>query len=239
MEIFSYIVSGELEHQDSMGNLEIMKRGDIQVRPIESKETNWFWLIFRTFPPAIRWLRRARVSRILNITEIKSSRRITFRYGWIPARDVWHQNTTLGQGTPLLLTAHGWYVHSHFTDEEKKNTLRQIVAPLGATSVVDEREGTGPAPIHAGVSVFASILSPSAVVTQAYPANSVERKAYIHVVQTSGYNTGPATGARVKVNGGLELGEGDGAFATGEDGDKIEIENVGDKPAEFLLFNIE
>lgn len=32
MEIFSYILSGELEHQDSMGNLEIMKRGDIQVR---------------------------------------------------------------------------------------------------------------------------------------------------------------------------------------------------------------
>lgn len=31
MEIFTYIVSGELEHKDSMGNLEIMKRGDIQV----------------------------------------------------------------------------------------------------------------------------------------------------------------------------------------------------------------
>lgn len=31
MEIFSYIVSGELEHKDSMGNLEIMKRGDVQV----------------------------------------------------------------------------------------------------------------------------------------------------------------------------------------------------------------
>lgn len=31
MEIFSYIVSGELEHKDSMGNTEIMKRGDVQV----------------------------------------------------------------------------------------------------------------------------------------------------------------------------------------------------------------
>lgn len=31
MEIFSYIVNGELEHKDSMGNLEIMKRGDLQV----------------------------------------------------------------------------------------------------------------------------------------------------------------------------------------------------------------
>lgn len=33
MEIFSYIVSGELEHRDSMGNLEIIKRGDVQVSP--------------------------------------------------------------------------------------------------------------------------------------------------------------------------------------------------------------
>ena len=32
-EIFSYIVSGELEHKDSMGNREVMKRGDVQVCP--------------------------------------------------------------------------------------------------------------------------------------------------------------------------------------------------------------
>ncbi|SCZ92277.1 BZ3500_MvSof-1268-A1-R1_Chr5-2g07755 [Microbotryum saponariae] len=30
-EIWSYIISGELEHRDSLGNLEIMKRGDIQM----------------------------------------------------------------------------------------------------------------------------------------------------------------------------------------------------------------
>ncbi|KZT70862.1 RmlC-like cupin [Daedalea quercina L-15889] len=30
-EIFSYIVSGQLEHQDSMGNREILKRGDLQM----------------------------------------------------------------------------------------------------------------------------------------------------------------------------------------------------------------
>ena len=30
-EIFSYIVDGELEHRDSLGNLEIMKRGEIQM----------------------------------------------------------------------------------------------------------------------------------------------------------------------------------------------------------------
>ncbi|KAJ7729842.1 RmlC-like cupin domain-containing protein [Mycena maculata] len=30
-EIFTYVVSGELEHKDSMGNIEILKRGDIQL----------------------------------------------------------------------------------------------------------------------------------------------------------------------------------------------------------------
>lgn len=30
-EIFSYVVDGELEHKDSMGNIEILKRGDVQL----------------------------------------------------------------------------------------------------------------------------------------------------------------------------------------------------------------
>lgn len=30
-EIFSYILSGELSHKDSMGNVETMKRGDVQM----------------------------------------------------------------------------------------------------------------------------------------------------------------------------------------------------------------
>jgi redox-sensitive bicupin YhaK (pirin superfamily) len=30
-EIFSYIISGELAHKDNMGNVETMRRGDIQM----------------------------------------------------------------------------------------------------------------------------------------------------------------------------------------------------------------
>lgn len=65
------------------------------------------------------------------------------------------------------------------------------------------------------------------------------RKAYVHVVQTSGYNAKTSKGATVKINGGLELKEGDGSFAMGKSGDKLEIENIGDVPAELIVFDIE
>ncbi|CAB5296697.1 unnamed protein product [Rhizophagus irregularis] len=48
-EIFSYIISGELQHKDSMGNVEILKRGDVNSQQLEQE------------------------SRILNITYINSS----------------------------------------------------------------------------------------------------------------------------------------------------------------------
>lgn len=41
------------------------------------------------------------------------------------------------------------------------------------------------------------------------------------------------------MNGGLELSEGDGAFAWGAAGDKLHIENVGSTPAEVLVFDLE
>jgi redox-sensitive bicupin YhaK (pirin superfamily) len=142
------------------------------------------------------------------------------------------------------------YYTRHFTDEEKKDKLVQIVAPLLSSKdskVVDEREGAGPVPIHAPVSVYASILSPATTVEHSFtapaPGESLS-KAYIHVIQTSGYNAKNARsksegGARVIVNGGLELGEGDGAFAMGSTGDKWDIENIGEGDAELLVFDIE
>jgi hypothetical protein len=65
----------------------------------------------------------------------------------------------------------------------------------------------------------------------------------MHVVQTSGYNTGPGTGATVKVKGEggveAELREGDGTYIFGESGNDIQVENVGGKVAEVLLFDLE
>lgn len=135
--------------------------------------------------------------------------------------------------------------YRHFTDNEKKNALVQVVAPLSSSAVIDAREGKGPVPIHAGISVFASILTPGATVTHRLGAKPLPgRKAYIHVIQTSGYNAGPGNtnGAAVRINGGVQLQEGDGAFVTSTgagEGDAIEFESVGSMPAEFLVFDIE
>ncbi|CAB4487238.1 unnamed protein product [Rhizophagus irregularis] len=39
-EIFSYIISGELQHKDSMGNVEILKRGDVNSQHIFEDDWN-------------------------------------------------------------------------------------------------------------------------------------------------------------------------------------------------------
>lgn len=43
----------------------------------------------------------------------------------------------------------GYYAR-HFTDEQKKDKLCKIVAPVGTEGVVDERDGLGPTPVSTG-----------------------------------------------------------------------------------------
>lgn len=64
----------------------------------------------------------------------------------------------------------------------------------------------------------------------------------MHVVQTSGYNSGAASGASVRIEGdGIELvlREGDGAYIVGTVGGELKVENVGDGVAEVLMFDVE
>jgi quercetin 2,3-dioxygenase len=84
--------------------------------------------------------------------------------------------------------------------------------------------------------MFASILSPGKSVTHDIVVEG-ERKIYLQVVMSD--RTQPKSGgASIKV-GDVTLGEGDGAFIEGAKGPgKVEIESVGEKPAEFLLFDM-
>merc|ERR1712080_282990 len=97
-------------------------------------------------------------------------------------------------------------------------------------------EESEPIPMHADLSMSASILHPGKSVAHDLVKEG-QRKVYLHVVM--GDKTQPKSGgARIKI-GEVELGEGDGAFVTGAAGPgKVEVESVGDKAAEFLLFDM-
>ena len=128
----------------------------------------------------------------------------------------------------------------HFSDEEKKDRWAHIVAPVTAPGVTEAREAAGPAPVHSPLSLFATLLSPSSSLSHTF-SPSVS-KAYVHIVQTSGYNTGKARGAQVKVRVGdseVVFGEGDGGYVIAEPGKDITVDNTGDRVAEILLFEME
>ncbi|KIO27161.1 hypothetical protein M407DRAFT_23578 [Tulasnella calospora MUT 4182] len=203
MEIFSYVVSGELEHKDSMGNVEVLRRGDIQ------------------HTSAGTGIRHSEYNKP------KATEPVHFLQIW---------------AMPHTSDLEPKYFARHFTDEEKTDKLVTVVAPVGSEGVIHEREAKGPAPVQSNVTLKATIISPGKSVEHVFPApaeGTAGRKGYIHVVQTSGYNTLQAKGNRVKVNDTLELAEGDGAFAVGQKDDKLVIENIGDSPAEVLVFDIQ
>ncbi|KAJ7173399.1 RmlC-like cupin domain-containing protein [Mycena filopes] len=200
-EIFSYVVSGQLEHKDSMGNTEILKRGDIQ---LTSAGTG-----------------------ISHSEGAYGDKQVHFLQIW---------------SLPSVARLQPKYFTRHFTDAEKRDVWARVVAPVGAEGVQkDNREGTGPAPVQSPLTLYATLLSDGKSLRQTITGS----KGYIHVVQTSGYNTKAASGATIKVVGGAGvetvLKEGDGAYLHFDNpgGSELIVENVGDKTAEVLLFDVE
>ncbi|KAG5653314.1 hypothetical protein H0H81_001185 [Sphagnurus paluster] len=199
-EIFSYVVSGELEHKDSMGNTEVLKRGALQ---LTSAGTG-----------------------ISHSEKAHGSAQVHFLQIWSLPH------------TPRLTPK---YFTREFTDAQKLNTWVPVVAPVGSPGVFDSREGKGPAPVQSALTLYATLAESGKRLEQPLKG----RKGYVHVVQTSGFNMGKATGATVRIGGTktseeLELKEGDGAYITlGNGGATFVLENVGDKTAEVLLFDLE
>ncbi|CAG7847790.1 SubName: Full=Uncharacterized protein {ECO:0000313/EMBL:CCA71183.1} [Serendipita indica DSM 11827] len=128
------------------------------------------------------------------------------------------------------------YYHRHFSDEEKRQGWVAVVGKIGDEGVSDSREGTGPTPVHSNLWLYATLLGAGKTIDHPLKYS----KGYIHVVQTSGYNTEKSKGNRVKLNGAVELGEGDGAFVTnGGENEIVKIENIGDGEAELLFFDLD
>ena len=131
------------------------------------------------------------------------------------------------------------YFTQHFTDE-KTDKWAKVVAPIWADGVKDTREGEGPAPVQSALTLYASILGTEKALSRPLEG----KKAYVHVIQTSGYNERRAAAASVKFStkGGdeAELREGDGAYVdVRKKGAILEVENVGDRAAELVVFDLE
>ncbi|KAJ6566747.1 RmlC-like cupin domain-containing protein [Mycena capillaripes] len=198
-EIFSYLVSGELEHKDSMGNVEILRRGDLQ---LTSAGTG-----------------------ISHSEKAHGSAQVHFMQIW---------------AFPAVSGLKPKYFTRHFADDEKRDVWARVVAPVGAEGVsVETREGKGPTPVQSALTMYATLLSTGKRLTQAVAGS----KAYIHVLQTSGHNTGAASGAVIRVFGddGVEkvLKEGDGAYIHFDNVADLRVENAGEITAEVLLFDLE
>jgi quercetin 2,3-dioxygenase len=133
------------------------------------------------------------------------------------------------------------YYTRHFSDDEKRDVFVPVVANVADSElgVLKEREAKGPAPVHSALTLYATLLSPGKSLTQSMRG----KKGYIHVVQTSGYNVGPASGGEVNIVGGegvkSTLKEGDGAYMYIGDDKQVTVENTGDKTTEVLLFDLE
>jgi len=195
-EIFSYVVSGEIEHKDSMGNTEILRRGDVQ---LTSAGTG-----------------------ISHSEKAHGPNEVHFLQIW---------------SLPSTSNLQPKYFTRHFTNEEKTDKWARIVAPVGADGVLPVREGEGPTPVQSPLTLYATLLGQNKSLNRSLTG----KKGYIHVIQTSGYNKGQSRGANIKIasKGGeeLTLGEGDGAYVFVDN--PFEVENVGDRVAEVLFFDLD
>lgn len=131
------------------------------------------------------------------------------------------------------------YFTRHFSDAEKKDRWVRVVAPINAEGVQKDlregsKQGEGPAPVQSPLTMYATLLSEGKSLSQGMKG----LKGYIHVVMRSGYNDGPASGAAIKV-GGQMLKEGDGAYLQSSSATELVMENVGDRVAEVILFDLE
>lgn len=127
------------------------------------------------------------------------------------------------------------YCTRKYDDEMKRDRLVRIIESSQRHTGKDGPQE--PIEIHADLSMDASILSPGQKVVHEVVKEG-ERNVYLHVVMSSGRTQPEKGGAKIKI-GDVELGEGDGAYVRGVKGPgKIEVESVGEKDAEFLLFDM-
>lgn len=213
-EIFSYILSGELTHRDSMiakgseggqsDKFYRMHRGDVQYT------TGGTGIAHSEFNE-----HKTDTVHFLQIWAIPWKQGLTPRY---------HTRT--------------------FGEEDKKKGFVTILSPLkgGVDATAQQEKDAEPTiaesiPIHADFAMGAGIIAPEKTFEWVVGAKATEankRKVYVHLPMTQNGK------AKIRIDGreDAELVEGDGAFVESVNaGDKLSIESIGSAAAEVIVLD--
>jgi redox-sensitive bicupin YhaK (pirin superfamily) len=213
-EIFSYILSGELTHRDSM-----LQKG------AEGGQSDRFYR-----------MHRGDVQFTTGGTGIAHSEFNEHRSETVHFLQIWAMPWKKGL-TPRYHTR-------NFPDEEKRKGFIPILSPLkgGVDATTAEEKAAEPTlegtiPIHADFVMGAGIIPPEGKfewVVGAKVTEKTKRKVYIHLPMTKGGKS------KISIDGREEavLEEGDGAFVEGVNaGDKLVVESIGEKEAEVVVLD--
>ncbi|KAM7189777.1 RmlC-like cupin domain containing protein [Naviculisporaceae sp. PSN 640] len=214
-EIFSYILSGELTHRDSMltkgaegdagsDRFYRMHRGDVQ---------------FTTGGTGIAH------------SEFNEHNKDTVHF-----LQIW--------AIPWKRGLKPRYHTRSFSDDDKRKGFVNILSPLkGGVDATAEQEKVaepmipGTIPIHADFVMGAGIIAPETSFewkVGAKVTDATKRKVYVHVPMTKGGK------AKVRLDGREDaiLAEGDGAFVESVNaGDKLVVESIGEAEAEVIVLD--
>lgn len=213
-EIFSYILSGELTHRDSM-----LKKGS------EGGQSDKFYR-----------MRHGDVQFTTGGTGIAHSEFNEHKSETVHFLQIWALPWKRGL-TPRYHTR-------NFPTEEKKKGFVAILSPLKAgedATSAEEAEAKpvieGTIPIHADFVMAAGIIAPNENFEWKVGANATKatkRKVYVHLPMTKGGKS------KIRLDGRDDaiLSEGDGAFIDGVNaGDKLVVESVGTAEAEVIVLD--
>ncbi|KAI1025807.1 hypothetical protein LB503_006783 [Fusarium chuoi] len=213
-EIFSYILSGELTHRDSM-----LTKGK------EGGQSDKFYR-----------MHRGDVQFTTGGTGIAHSEFNEHKSDTVHFLQIWAIPWKRGL-TPRYHTR-------HFSDESKRQDFVKILSPLkgGEEATVQQEKDAEPVipdtiPIHADFVMAAGIIEPSNKFEWTVGGGATEqtkRKVYVHVSMTKGGK------AKIRLDGreDSEIQEGDGAFIDGVNaGDKLAVESIGEVEAEVVVLD--
>lgn len=219
-EIFSYILSGELTHRDSM----VSKQKASETGAVSKDD------FYR--------MRRGDVQFTTGGTGIAHSEENEHTKDTVHFLQIWV--LPWKKGLPPT------YHTKSFSEEEKRKGFVTIISPLrsGLKSTPEEEKAAipvtaGTIPIHADLLMGASIIpSGSAFRWKIGGDNAVQsksdRKTYVHLPMTTGGK------AKIRIAGAnsVELEEGDGAFVSNINaGDELLVESIGDADAEVVVLD--